>query len=974
MRAGRHLRPRLCAHAVGQGDLSGGTIMATINGTPNDDILAGKAGDDVIIGLAGEDELTDDAGKDKLDGGAGNDTLDGGADNDTLIGGDHNDILFGGTGNDVMNGGKGKDIYYVDAVADKVTEAPNQGHDTVVSAIVTFTLSANVEDLVLAPGAVDGIGNAIDNVIAGNSAGNQLQGGGGNDQLLGYDDADILEGGTGHDTLDGGLGADNMRGGAGNDVYIIDNSLDLVTELAGSGTDLVWTTIDGVTLWANVENLMLTGPGNFSATGNALNNVIIGNADKNVLTGDKGNDTLDGGAGVDTLNGGLGNDVYFIDNIADVIQEDVGGGKDVVHSTTQIILQDSQEIETLILHSDIGTGAQGNKFANSISLVGAGYVSINGFGGNDTLTGGAKMDVMTGDDGNDLLIGLGGDDKLYGLDGSDTLNGGEGVDYLDGGSGVDVMIGGKGDDHYIVRDNVEKITELANQGIDKVTSIAAAYTLAANVEDLYLVGVANNNGTGNALQNFIRGSSSNNRIDGAGNHDILSGGDGDDTLIGGAGNDEINGDIGIDQLIGGAGNDSYTINDDPFDTVVEKAGGGIDEVLCSIDKMILADNVEFLLLQGSANLAGRGNALSNGLFGNLGNNALMDDKGNDTLDGGAGNDTMQGGNGNDKYFVDSSKDVVAEFAGQGYDTVRSTVDYTLEEGQEIEALVLASGGLISGTGNSGNNVITVEGIGFGNLDGKAGNDTITGAAGGDDIVGGDGNDKLIGGDGNDEIDGGTGKDVMIGGKGDDEYVVDDAGDKITELAKQGIDWVESSLTNYTLGANLENLDLDGGALNGTGNALNNILYGNELGNVLNGAGGRDYLFGNDGDDTLKGGAGIDMLEGGLGADVLLGEGDHNFFRYDVGGSLGDLPSLGGDTIIGFKPLDAIVLSNLIEDFKINPADAFSGSYVTLLQVGADTQVIFDRDGIGASVPVVLATITNATLTQVDVLVEGIPAI
>jgi Ca2+-binding RTX toxin-like protein len=445
-------------------------------------------------------------------------------------------------------------------------------------------------------------------------------------------------------------------------------------------------------------------------------------------------------------------------------------------------------------------------------------------------------------------------------------------------------------------------------------------------------------------------------------------------LIGGAGNDEINGDIGVDQLIGGIGNDSYTISDDPFDTVVEKAGGGIDEVFCSIDKMILADNVEYLLLQGSANLAGRGNALSNGLFGNSGNNALMDDKGNDTLDGGGGADTMQGGHGNDTYFVDDSNDVVAEFAGQGNDTVRSNANYTLKEGEEIETLILSSIGLMSGNGNSGNNVITLTGTGYGNLDGKGGNDTITGGAGGDDIVGGDGNDKLVGNDGNDEIDGGAGKDLMIGGKGDDEYVVDDAGDKITELAKQGNDWVESSLANYTLGANLENLDLDGGALNGTGNALNNILYGNELGNVLNGAGGRDNLFGNDGNDTLKGGAGMDMLEGGLGADVLFGEGDHNFFRYDVGGSLGDLPSLGGDTIIGFKPLDAIVLSDLIEDFKINPADAFSGSYVTLLQVGADTQVIFDRDGIGASVPVVLATVTNVALTQADVLVEGIPAV
>ncbi len=83
---------------------------------------------------------------------------------------------------------------------------------------------------------------------------------------------------------------------------------------------------------------------------------------------------------------------------------------------------------------------------------------------------------------------------------------------------------------------------------------------------------------------------------------MIFGGDGNDTLIGGTGNDELHGEVGADQLIGGAGNDSYTI-DDQFDTVVEKAGGGFDEVFTTVDKMILADNVEIaLLLQGSAGL------------------------------------------------------------------------------------------------------------------------------------------------------------------------------------------------------------------------------------------------------------------------------------------------------------------------------------------------------------------------------------
>lgn len=152
-------------------------------------------------------------------GGAGDDSLDGGMGNDILYGGDGNDQLNGGRGADILYGGNGDDRYIVDDVNDQVTEYAGGGLDT-VAAYVSYALSANVENLTLAStaGAINGIGNTLDNLITGNNAANRLEGGDGNDKLVGNGGNDILIGGAGDDLLMGGDGNDVLIGGSGNDM------------------------------------------------------------------------------------------------------------------------------------------------------------------------------------------------------------------------------------------------------------------------------------------------------------------------------------------------------------------------------------------------------------------------------------------------------------------------------------------------------------------------------------------------------------------------------------------------------------------------------------------------------------------------------------------------------------------------------------------------------------------------------------
>ena len=155
--------------------------------------------------------------------------------------------------------------------------------------------------------------------------------------------------------------------------------------------------------------------------------------------------------------------------------------------------------------------------------------------------------------------------------------------------------------------------------------------------------------------------------------------------------------------------------------------------------------------------------------------------------------------------------------------------------------------------------VTVQNAGGVTINGTAGNDLIdaTHTVAGqplptneEDVINGDnGRDTISGLGGNDTINGGANADTMIGGTGDDIYIVDNTSDIVTESPGQGTDPIQSSVT-YTLSADVENLSLTGsGNINGTGNALDNIVIGNSGNNILAGLAGADTLDGGLGTDT-----------------------------------------------------------------------------------------------------------------------------
>jgi len=323
-------------------------------------------------------------------------------------------------------------------------------------------------------------------------------------------------------------------------------------------------------------------------------------------------------------------------------------------------------------------------------------------------------------------------------------------------------------------------------------------------------------------------------IKGTNVRDTLNGTAENDTIAGLGGNDFLKGFGGADFLDGGDGIDSASYADSGVGVGVNLVTGRGHGGTAEGDILV---NIEILY----------GSAFNDGLIGNGAANDLHGLAGDDVLKGGGSADHLAGDEGNDLLQGGSYGDFLD--GGTGIDTA----DYSLS-GVGVSVDLLANVG--SGGDAEGDTLSSIE-----NVTGSAHHDAIAGSTdanvlrgldGNDTLYGWNGGDTLIGDGGDDWLHGGSGFDTMIGGTGNDDYFVESFGDAIIENANEGYDRVWSSI-DYTLGANLEFLDLGTvlglGPLNGTGNELDNTIQGNESDNVLDGRGGADLINGGKGNDT-----------------------------------------------------------------------------------------------------------------------------
>lgn len=364
-----------------------------------------------------------------------------------------------------------------------------------------------------------------------------------------------------------------------------------------------------------------------------------------------------------------------------------------------------------------------------------------------------------------------------------------GDDTLDGGAGDDTMYGGAGNDLYKVDSVGDVVVELMNEGAsDKVIASASKHILGENVELLQLTSSQLHYAAGNSTANVISDSDAVGMLAGGGGHDDITGNGGNDILNGEAGEpvfitaygDQANGaprmavyvngflvgEVDVTAVPGASA--TYRVDtaftkasiesvelrflNDYFDPTFGDRNLFVTSVRVGNAELIRPEQLDAGGVAYSQATTANGQPVGLTTFFSVGGATFQFTGETDKADG-SSQDTLSGGAGDDLYFVNSAADTVIELAGEGHDTLYSTVSQEALHAQIEELVLVESASAVKAVGNAWDNRIR------GNLQ----NNLLLGGEGLDTLLGGGGHDILVGGAGNDSLVGGEGDDFLNGG-------------------------------------------------------------------------------------------------------------------------------------------------------------------------------------------------------------------
>jgi Ca2+-binding RTX toxin-like protein len=454
-------------------------------------------------------------------------------------------------------------------------------------------------------------------------------------------------------------------------------------------------------------------------------------------------------------------------------------GQPQVNRALRVVVSYTDDHGTAESVTSAATGVTGDLFIGT-----AAANSWTGTAGDDIARGGGGNDTLNGGNGNDVIAGEGGDDTINGGNDNDV------IEFSGAAGGFDAVTGAAGSDTVLTTDSgttvglrsiatVEAVTDggfgpMLIRGNDAANTLNFSGALLTNVVDIDVAG-GNDTVTGTNAGEIVRGGAGADTLNTAAGDDTVSGGAGDDTINTNSGNDTIEfsgtGD-GFDAVTGGSENDRIRAMSDG--TVIglrslASTTATATEVITAnshSDVHILGDGAANTLNLSVSNLVGIVD-----IDGGGGADTLTGSSEADVFLAGAGDDSLTLGGGNDVVRVTGSSggfDIIA--GGAGTDQVQATAANTvvgLRSVATLESITANGHGNVSVRGNAAANVINLGAVGLNGIvevDGDAGNDTLTGSGGVDMIVGGAGNDGLNGGSDHDtyRFAAGFGNDTVTG--------------------------------------------------------------------------------------------------------------------------------------------------------------------------------------------------------------------